>query len=181
MTDNSTRSDMRTLLQEPRFDFLSLENKRFIELYDDEMSRLGYNFGGQIGSGYCWGRFMTIYRKTGVKSDKVYTRIYMRANGEVVVRMFLVNVDLHRVYIENAPENIKHVFTGSHGDCNHCPDKASPCQFCKIYTVNGRLIEKCSGVVFEIHQPQTWKITDFSSILTEFYPRKRAITAARGN
>lgn len=174
MTDQPNPTDMQTILQEPRFDYLSAENKRFIQLYDDEMTRQGYTFGGQIGSGYCWGRYMAIYRRAGVKSDKVYTRIYMRESGEVAVRMFLVNVDTHRAYIENAPENIKQVFTGPHGDCNHCPERPQPCQFCKIYTVDGRVIEKCSGEVFLIHQPQTWKMEDFSSILTEFYPRRNA-------
>ena len=45
-------------------------------------------FGGKIGSGYCWGKYMVIYRKSGVKSENVYARIYMR-DADIVLRLFL--------------------------------------------------------------------------------------------
>ena len=54
---------MNELLQEERFDFISNEHKAFILAFNEELSRLGYDFGNTIGSGYCWGKYMVIYTK----------------------------------------------------------------------------------------------------------------------
>lgn len=92
---------MKTLLQEERFNFISPENKAFISAFGNEISKLGYGFGGSIGSGFCWGKYMIIYSKLGVKSKKVVARIYIRENC-IVLRLFLNKIDKHREYIENA-------------------------------------------------------------------------------
>jgi hypothetical protein len=162
------------ILQEPRFEFLSDDSKAFIHAFDESLNYLGYNFGGQIGDGYCWGRYMLIYRKTGVKSDRVYARLYLRGSGEVVLRMFLNDIDKHRAYIEHAQGYIKEVFTGPHGDCNHCPERTEPCRFRKSYTIDGRLIEKCNGVVFEFHQPSLEKLGGYLALFSEFYSPKKS-------
>lgn len=80
---------MSSLLNEDRFDFISGDDKAFIRAFDAEITRLGYDFGDKIGSGYCWGKYMLIYTKTGVKSKNVYARIYIR-DFSIVLRLFLM-------------------------------------------------------------------------------------------
>ncbi len=46
---------LNEILTEVRFDFISPGHKAFILAFNDEMARLGYDFGDKIGSGYCWG------------------------------------------------------------------------------------------------------------------------------
>lgn len=164
---------MIELLQEERFDFISNEHKAFMHAWDEEMARLGYDFGGRVGSGYCWGKYMLIYRKTGAKSEKVYARMYLRDDG-IVLRMFLNDIDRHRTFIENAPAHIKEVFTGSHAACQHCPDKTEPCRFRKTYTIDAQLFEKCNGITFEFHKPRIEKLRDYLALFTEFFPNRRA-------
>lgn len=164
---------MTDFLEHSDYDFISHEDKAFIYGYDDEMSRLGYDFGGKVGPGYCWGRYMLIYTKSGVKSKKVYARIYMREKG-AVLRLFFNGIDKHREFVENTPATIKEVFIGPHGQCNHCEDKKDDqCIFRKSYTLDGRFIEKCSGVVFEFQQPRVEKIGDYIELFQEFYPPRR--------
>ncbi len=165
---------MRTILNEGRFDFISAGNKAFMLTFDDEMSKLGYGFGGKIGDGFCWGRYMALYRKVGVKSETVYARIYIRET-DIVLRMFLNQIDKHRGFIEGAPEHIRSVFTGPRGDCEHCHnDKGGACKFRKSYTLEGRLIEKCNGIVFEFFEPSMDNLGDYLALFTEFFPMKKA-------
>jgi hypothetical protein len=164
---------MSNFLNEERFNCISMDDKCFIVAFDEAMTRLGYDFGGQIGSGYCWGRYMLIYRRSGVKSEKVYARIYIR-DQSIVLRLFLNDIDKHRKYIEGLPAYIKEVFTGDHGKCNHDrDDKEEVCKFRKSYTLEGHLIEKCNGVVFEFHQPDVQKLPDYINLFTEFYPNRK--------
>ncbi len=127
---------MKGLLREERFDYISEPDKAFILAFDDEMTRLGYDFGRKIGSGYCWGKYMVIYTKSGVKSKKVYARFYLR-DDDIVLRLFFSDIDKHREYLETAPAHIKEVFVGEFGACQHChnsnPD--GTCQFRKTYTL----------------------------------------------
>ncbi len=161
---------MRSLLSEDRFDFIVQKDKDFILSFDEAIQTLGYSCGGEIGSGYCWGKYMIIYFKTGVKAKKVAARIYLRDQG-IVLRLFFHQVDDHRDYIENAPEFIKNVFMEGHGDCHRCENKPDGvCGFRKAYTINDRRIEKCSGVVFEFWEPSLEKLPGYISLLEEFYP-----------
>src|SRR5512138_1220379 len=109
------------ILNEARFDFISAGHKAFILAFNQQMSSLGYDLCGKIGSGYCWGKYMLIYTRTGVKSKNVYARIYIQERN-IVLRLFLNGIDKHRAYIENAPAYIKEVFTGRRGDCVHDRD-----------------------------------------------------------
>lgn len=164
---------MKNHLDQEQFNFISKSNKEFILTFDERMNGLGYDFGGRIGDGYCWGKYMIIYRKTGVKSDKVYARIYIREKS-ILLRLFLNDIDQHRAYIENAPAHIKGVFAGGTGDCQHCHnDKNGKCRFRKTYTLDGRLIEKCNGVVFEFYDPNLEKLPDYISLFTGFYPQRK--------
>ena len=164
---------MVNILDEPRFDFISKSDKGFIAAFDDEMQKLGYGFGDTIGSGYCWGKYMLIYRKSGVKSDKVYARIYIR-ESTIVVRLFLNAIDKHRDYVENAPAHIKEVFVGEHGDCQYCHnEKGGTCHFRKTYTIEDRFIEKCSGITFEFYDPNLDRLPDYLTLFKEFFPNMR--------
>ncbi len=164
---------MNAVLDEERFDFISTEDKAFIIAFDDEMTRLGYDFGGKIGSGYCWGKYMLIYTKSGVKSKNVYARIYLRETS-TVLRLFLNGIDQHRAYIENAPAYIKEVFTGEAANCKHCHnDKDGQCRFRKAYTIDQLFIEKCNGITFEFHDPGVEKLADYLALFREFYPGKK--------
>lgn len=164
---------MQAVLVETRFDFLSAENKDFIAAFDSEISKLGYDFGGSIGSGYCWGKYMIIYSKKGVKSKRVAARIYLRESGSVL-RLFLNNIDQHRAYIESSKAFIKEVFTGRHAECRHCHnDKDGFCKFRKIYTIDDNRHEKCSGITFEFLDPNLEKLPDYMDLLKEFYASKK--------
>lgn len=161
---------MQSILNESRFDFLSAADKDFILAFDREMTRLGYDFGANIGDGFCWGKYMILYRKSGVKSDKVYARIYLRESN-VALRLFLNGIDDHREYIENAPDFIQEVFTGPDGDCQRCHnDKGGVCKFRKTYTLNDRKIDKCSGYTFEFQHPDLLKLDAYVALFNEFYP-----------
>lgn len=164
---------LKEILNGERFDFISSGNKAFILVFNDAMTGLGYDFGGKIGSGYCWGKYMLIYTKTGVKSKNVYARIYIR-DASIVLRLFLNGIDKHREFIENAPAYIKEVFVGPHGDCVHDHDgEDGSCMFRKTYTLDGRFIEKCNGITFEFHDPDLQKLSDYIALFTEFYPKKK--------
>lgn len=111
--DAAERKSMDRLLAEPRFDFISPENKAFILAFDEEMRALGYDCGGGIGDGACWGSHMIIYSKVGVKKGSVAARIYIGGYG-INLRLFLNGIDRHIAYIESAPPYIKRAF--EHGD-----------------------------------------------------------------
>ncbi len=162
------RKDMKDILSEDRFNIISDSNKTFITAFDNEIENLGYDFGGSIGDGYCWGKYMIIYTKTGVKSKNVIARIFIRENS-IVLRLFFNNIDKHSAYIENTPSHIKEVFTGNHGNCS-CSPKKENCRMRKNYTVDNKTLEKCSGVVFEFWNPTVEKLPDYIDLLKEFYP-----------
>ena len=163
---------MKSLLKDERFGFISNKDKEFIVAFNGEMKKLGYDFGNKIGSGYCWGRYMIIYTKSGVKSKKVFARIYIR-DASIVVRLFFSAIDKHRQYIEKASSYIKDVFVGNYANCKHCHnEKEGICKFKKTYTIDDRLIEKCNGITFEFHNPNINRIPDYIALFTEFYPNR---------
>ncbi|WMJ88949.1 hypothetical protein [Anaerocolumna sp. MB42-C2] len=165
---------MKTILAEERFNFISDENKKFIIAFNNEISKLGYGFGGNIGSGYCWGKYMIIYSRIGIKSKKVVARIYIREDS-IVLRLFFNNIDNHRDHIEHSPKYIKDVFTGEYGKCNHCHnDKGGKCRFRKTYSIDNKFIEKCNGITFEFSEPDLKKLPDYMNLLNEFYPKRRS-------
>lgn len=168
--EGTRRKDIKELMAEERFNIILDSDKAFIIAFSNEIEKIGYDFGGGIGEGYVWANFMIIYAKTGVKTKQVAARIYI-ADNRIVLRLFFNNVDKHRAYIENAAGHIRDVFTGNHGDCS-CNPKKEGCRMRKTYTIDGRQIEKCSGVVFEFHNPTSEKLADYINLLKEFYPIK---------
>jgi hypothetical protein len=164
---------MKNFLNEERFDFVTEKDKRFIFAFDDEMNRLGYGFGGKIGSGYCWGKYMIIYTKSGVKSKKVFARIYIR-DESIVLRFFFNDIEKHRGYIKGSPSHVKEVFVGERARCDHCHnEKNGQCKFRKSYTIDDQFIEKCNGKTFEFHDPHLEQLGDYLTLFTEFYPNRK--------
>jgi hypothetical protein len=157
------------VLSEDRFDFISDADKSFMASFDESMAEFGHTFGGDIGKGYSWGRYMVTYTKTG--SKKIIARIYIRDDG-IAVRLYFSNIDKHRAYIESAPEIIKSVFTNNHGNCA-CNPRDENCRHRKTYTIDGRKIEKCDGAVFEFWDPTAEKLPDYVGLLSEFYSKKK--------
>jgi hypothetical protein len=171
LDETTAMVEMKDVIYQERFDSIAASDKEFILAFDKEMLGLGYAFGGSAVPGYVWGTSMIVWSKIGVKATQVAARVYVRDNA-IVLRRYFSNIDKHRAYIENAPRHIKDAFTGSHGDCGCNPKKVN-CNFRKTYTIDGRLIEKCSGVAFEFQGPDLVKLPDYVGLLKEFYADKR--------
>jgi hypothetical protein len=175
----SEPKSMDELLSEARFNFISKADKAFITAFDREMAKMGCGFGGSIGRGDFNGRFMIVYSLTAVKSKKAVARIFIRDN-EIAVKLILSDVHKHISYIENAAAHIKDVFTGNNGDCA-CNPKKEGCRMRKIYTIDGKLSEKCSEKIFLFSQPSIEKLQDYNDLLAEFYPAKKRNERAYGD
>jgi len=177
--------DIGQLLKEDRFNYISKENKKFINEFTKQLKLFGYGFGGQIGGGFCWGNNMIIYSQTGVKNEKVIARIYIRDKGviiwggkennyenSIVLRLFFDNINKHTEYIERTPSHIKSLFVNDQGICPYiCDHYSEKCHNRKIYSINGKQIEKC-GYYFSITDPKTEHIKDYIDILKEFHVKK---------
>lgn len=156
-------------INEKQFDFIGQRDKDFIIKFTHLMEELGYTYGDRICDGICWGRYMLIFTKSGVKSKKVVARIYIR-DSYIVLRMYFNDVTKHAKYISAAPEYIKSVFMGGPADCRHC--RGESCKFRKEYEIDGIKYEKCNGETFEFYRPEVENISDYIGLFTEFYPRK---------
>ena len=154
-----------------QFDFISTPNRQFIISFTKALESLGYTYGGEIGSGFCWGRYMLIFRKANVKSKHVVARIYIKEDS-IVLRMFFNNVTKHAAFISTVPDQIKSAFTGDYGTCKHC--KGDSCKFRKDYEIDGVSYEKCNGTTFEFNDPKSEDIPLYLSLFQEFYPPKKS-------
>lgn len=161
-------------MAEERFAFLSEPDKCFIIAFTEALEDRGYTYGGEIGSGFCWGKYMLIFRKVGVKSRNVVARIYLKEDS-IVLRLFLNQVTKHAAYLSAAPEHIRNAFTGEYGTCKHC--KGDHCKFRKDYEIGGVRYEKCNGTTFEFPQPKTERLADYLALFEEFYCRNMAARA----
>ena len=125
---------MIEILQDEKYSFISTEDKTFIISFNSILEKIGFTSGNNIGDGFCWGKYMIKYTKSGVKSKRVYARIYIK-NESIALRLFFSNVNKHREFIENAPKHIKEVFIkDGHSDCKYCrSDKEGKCKFRKTY------------------------------------------------
>lgn len=158
-------------MAEEQFNFIREGDRNFIVDFTNALERMGYTYGDQIGSGYCWGRFMLIFRKANVKSKNVVARIYIK-DDSIVLRLFFNNVTKHAVFISGSPEHIRNAFIGDYGTCKHC--KGDSCKFRKDYEIDGVNYEKCNGTTFEFHDPKAEHLDDYIALFKEFYlPSKR--------
>lgn len=164
---------MKNLLKDETYDFIKANSKNFIVTFDAEMSRRGYTCGKSIGDGYCWGRKMIIYTKSGVKNKKSYARIYIR-DDNLVLRMYFSNIDKQRETIEQAPDYIQEAFIGDYGTCKHCHNmKDGACSHQKRYTINGKRYEICDGFAFWFFEPNINRLPEYIKLFLAFYPEKK--------
>ncbi len=165
-----------TLLAEERFSFLSEEDKNFIRTFTDALENAGYTFGGKIGPGFCWGRYMILYTKANIKSKQVAARIYIREDG-IALRLFLNDITKHTDYIKNAPSEIQKAFLGDAGNCGHCKnEKEGVCKFRKSYKIGEEKIEKCNGWTFTFEHPTLANLEDYLHLFYEFYPPRQKVS-----
>lgn len=164
---------MKEVLSQQTFDFVKSCDKDFIVAFDDEMNTLGYTCGGSIGDGYCWGKYMIVYTKAGVKSKKSYARVYIR-DEDIVLRLYLSNVDKYSSEIGQAPGFIQQAFTGEFPSCDHCHDKKE-CIHQKRYIIHGTSYEICDGKAFWFFQPDMTRMPEYMKLFKMFYPQKRKV------
>lgn len=150
-----------------QFDFIQETDRLFIIDFTNALEELGYTYGGEIGSGYCWGKYMLIFRKANVKSKNIVARIYIK-DDSIVLRLFLNNVTKHAAFISAAPEHIQNAFIAEYGTCKHC--KGNHCKFRKDYEISGTAYEKCNGTTFEFPDPKSQYLADYLALFKEFYP-----------
>lgn len=156
-------------LNEKDCDFISSENKAFIISFTDELKNLGFYDEG-MGNGFCWGKYMIIYRKENVKSKNVYARIYIR-DDSICLRLFFNSVTKHAEFISASPDFIKNAFTSDYGTCKHC--KGDNCKFRKDYEICNTKYEKCNGTTFEFYEPTIEKLSAYIDIFKEFNCNKK--------
>lgn len=164
---------IKDLMQEERFQSVNEEDKAFICRFTGAMEDRGYTFGGVIGSGFCWGKYMIVFTKAHVKTKKVVARIYIREQ-DIVLRLFFNNITRHGEYILKAPAHIQEVFMGEYADCQHCSDDENGvCRFRKSYNIGDKDFHKCNGRTFEIYNPSGDRLDDYLNLFDEFYPAKK--------
>ncbi|WP_050697822.1 hypothetical protein [Anaeromassilibacillus senegalensis] len=165
---------IETHIAEEPFHFIQEKDKIFIIEFTKALEEMGYTYGGEIGSGYCWGKYMLIFRKANVKSKNVVARIYIK-DDSIVLRLFFNHVTKHAAYISASPAHIQNAFTGDYGTCKHC--KGDSCKFRKDYEIDGVKYEKCNGTTFEFHDPKIENLAYYLALFKEFYPlsKKRSI------
>ncbi len=160
-----------TQLEEKCADFIRAEDKEFVVAVTQALKELGYTHNG-LEKGYMWGKYMMIFRKAGVKSKKVYARMYIQEN-HIVLRMYFSNVTKHAAYIEGCPDFIKNVFVGEYANCGHC--SGEDCVHRKRYEISGVKYEKCDGYTFEFHDTTMENLPDYLGLFCEFFPPKKTV------
>ena len=168
-TNNYLPKNITELLSERRFKFISEANKAFIIAFDKAMNEFGYDCNNLIGSGNHLCPFMVIYGKSGTKSRACIARIYIHENN-IILRLYINDIDKHRAYVENAPPHIKSAFTLEDGDCKNCFDK---CKNMKVYTIDEQLYTKCYMSTFCFDTPSVERLTDYVGLLSIFSPKRR--------
>lgn len=169
------KQSIEDMIQDKKYGFINKEGKDFIADFDSEMVRLGYTSNGNISNGFCWGKYMIIYTKSGVKSQKSYARIYIQENGSTCLRMYFSDVDKHREAVETAPEFIQKAFASEFGACKHCHNKKDDgsCMHRKSYTIANAAYEKCDGFTFYFTNPNSSNIPEYVKLFTAFYPERK--------
>lgn len=160
---------MASFLSDPKYDFISSDDKKFIIAFSEEMEKLNYTSGNEMHEGFCWGKYMLIYRKKNTKDKQGIARIYIREDG-IVLRLYLNKVDRYRNYIEQAESFIQEPFIGTYGNCKHCHnEKDGHCKFRKTYTLHSHEINKCNGMTFEFFNPSLEKCSAYLELIKVFF------------
>jgi len=166
--DDARPKTMTEKLSEERFVNISKPDKAFIIEFDRTLETLGFDYGNSInGGGDGYG---IAYGKTGTKSRPCPARVEIKANGEILLRMYFKNIDKHRQYIENAAQHIKDAFAIDWGDCQKC---MATCKSMKVYSIDGKLYDKCCHSIAFFQNPTLEKLPDYIALYLEFNPTKK--------
>ena len=168
--NNYVATNIDELLSEKRCSHLSADDKAFISGFDKTMNELGFDCETKIVSGTAWSPMMIAYGKIGTKSRPCPTRIYLKEDGTITVRLYLNGVNKHAQYIENAPSVIKNLFAFEGGDCMSCN---SSCMPGKVYTIGGQAYQKCNHSTFYFNSPSAHIMPDIQELLAKFFPVKK--------
>ncbi len=166
---------METILSGKDFSYLGAIERGFLIAFDQNMYDLGFVRSG-IGDFARWGNYTIAYLKPNVKAKNYISKIFF--DGKTVAfRLYFKDIDRHAGYIESAPDFIKDSFINDEGKCKHCQASEDGnlddvCRHRKIYTIDGKTYEKCDGEVFYFHDLQAENVTDYISLITQFYSIK---------
>jgi hypothetical protein len=162
----SEQKCLEEVLSENRFSFISHSNKAFIMAFDKKMNEMGYDSGSAIPASKA-----IVYGKTGTKTRTRPACFYLNENG-IAWKLYLLKIDAHQQYIENAPTHIKDIFTNDIGICTGCNFIDGKCKYkcTKTYMMDGQLFHKCE---FILTNPSEENIPDYVDLLKEFYVGKR--------
>ncbi len=166
---------MEMILSGKDFAYVGASERAFLIALDKSLYDLGFVRTG-IGDFARWGNYTVAYLKPHVKAKNYISKVFFDGNT-VTFRLYFKDIDQHAGYIERAPDMIKDPFINDEGKCQHC--KASEgnltddaCKHRKIYTIGGKVYEKCDGEVFYFHDLNLAKLNEYMSLIAEFYPVK---------
>lgn len=164
---------MKNILSDQYFNYIGDNDRTFLISFDKEMCDLGYE-RKEIGDFARWGNYKVAYMKPKVKAKTYISTIFFDGRN-ILLRLYFRNIDKHANYIETASNNMKEAFINDEGKCEHCsvggcvkPDGS--CMHRKTYIIDGSTYEKCDGKVFYFHNYDIESLSDYISLITEFYP-----------
>jgi len=157
------KEDIEKVLSERGIEIIPEPDKAFLLAFDEQMDRLGYDFGAVIGRGTAKEPVIINYIKCGTHSSPA-ARVYV-CEGRVILTLFPKKLTPHFKYIESAPAHIKEIFTAHHDNCVSC---ATQCRTHKKYAVDGRFIQKCNP--YRDLTPSLENLPDYIDLFMEFFP-----------
>ena len=165
---------MEKLLSDEKYAFVNQKNKDFIVAFNTSMIEIGYA-NNSIQPYVVFGKYKIEYYKPGNKIKKYIARFYFR-DDDIVLRLYLSNIDRHADYIEKSPDFIKKPFVDSSHTCKKpdCKGMGSePCRYRKIYTIDGVTHIKCAEQSFCFYEMDAQNASTYVELLTTFYPDKK--------
>lgn len=158
---------IKDILADPKFPYVSENDKAFILAFDETMNKLGYDMGGNYAGKLKFYEAQITYAKTGTKSRTAFARITIQKD-HITLRLYFKNIDKHRAYIETAPLHIKQSFVFEGGNCHNC---MATCKSMKIYSIDGKNYNKCCHSIATFKNLSVERLPDYIALLTEFYPK----------
>ena len=167
---------MKNILSEEKYNFVSQKDKDFIIAFDNAMKEAGYKNNG-IQPYVVFGKYKIEYFKPGTKTPKYIARFYFR-DDEIVLRLYISNIDKHKDYIEKSQDFIKKPFIDNSHQCKpNCKGMITnnKCRYRKTYTLSGVPYVKCAEQSFMFYQMNPGNAIQYVELLTVFYPIKKRI------
>ena len=157
------KTDIEKLLIERKLASIPIPDKAFLLAFDQEMEKIGYDFGTVIGKGTTDEPAIMNYVKCGTHNSPA-VRVFV-SEGRVNLKMLPKKLTPHFSYIESAPAHIKEIFTAYHENCVSC---TTQCRTHKKYAIDGRFIQKCQPD--KDLKPSLEYLSDYMRLFLEFFP-----------